>query len=214
MTMPISGTGTGPESLLKLVSDIAPMNQLIVAQQNLMDAVPHPLRDDALNNMLAVKDVTEKMLLYLASTGHKPWRPNPLPKEERAKRHYDLITAIGKALDTFKGNDEPSSIIHDDVNTRILTSTFGAIEESIEFYNTQLDLCKPQNIDEYQKNKAHQVEELTDELFYFLERMIMTDINWDMVINEYHRKWEVNMKRYADSKKGDTSWDLRHEGQL
>lgn len=197
------------------------MNELVDKQRELMTAVPHPLRDDALKNMVAVKNAIENMLLYLAATGHKPWRPHPLGMDEKIKRLKALTVSLEAMLDTFKENVAPSDKIHDDILTRTLVSTFGAIEESIEFYNTQEDITRlyAQKVDEFtdsmmKESKQHRVEELTDELFFFLERMILAGIDWGAIINEYHRKWTVNMKRYADAKANNFEWDKRHEGKL
>ena len=74
--------------------------------------------------------------------------------------------------------------------------------------------ASPNDAAAIKKEEDHQVEELTDELFFFLERMIMTNITWEMVVKKYHEKHAINMKRYADAKKNDFSWDERAKGQL
>ena len=90
---------------------------------------------------------------------------------------------------------------------RIQTSMLGVIEEVIEYGNSlgrKPWRPKPQPREE-------QLEEFADILFFFLELKAQSDFTWEEIVREYDRKWSVNIKRYNDLKKGDTSWDKRSE---
>lgn len=196
--------------------ETAVVDEILRKQKELMDAVPHPLREDAHVRMLKAKNVIKFLLLYLNSTGHKPWRPNPLPREEQLKNLFKVGFALRDLEEMHLKYPEPSTVVNDTTGSRILVSTFGGLEEIIEFYESWQERTQTAgwvegmtNADLDREMRAHMLEELTDELFFFLERMILVDFSWTEVINEYHRKWEVNMKRYADAKKGDYSWDDR-----
>lgn len=196
--------------------ETAVVDEILRKQKELMGAVPHPLREDAHLRMLKAKNVIKFLLLYLNSTGHKPWRPNPLPRDEQTKNLFMAGFALKDLEEAHLKYPGPSSVVNDTIGSRILVSTFGGLEEIIEFYDSWLERSQVAgwqggmtNADLDKENRAHMLEEITDELFYFLERMILVNFTWEEVINEYHRKWEVNMKRYADAKKGDYTWDDR-----
>jgi hypothetical protein len=196
--------------------ETAVVDEILRKQKELMDAVPHPLREDAHVRMLRAKKVIELLLIYLNSTGHKPWRPNPLPRDEQTKNIIMVTFALKDLEEMHLNYTEPSKVVNDTISSRILVSTFGGIEEILEFYDSWRERSQvagwsqgATNADLDKENRAHMLEELTDELFYYLERMILVNFTWAEVINEYYRKWEVNMKRYADAKKGDYTWDDR-----
>ncbi|MDD3493596.1 MAG: hypothetical protein PHZ19_08900 [Candidatus Thermoplasmatota archaeon] len=192
------------------------MDILVSKQRELMEAVPHPLRDDAFERMDAARELISNLLLYLNSTGHKPWRPKPLHREVQLAHLLsvgDKLDKLGKLHLQFKKQSQNSS---DVIGRRLLVSTFGAIEEAIEFYDSWFgsvvdDMAEdsPTKKQILIQDRKDMLEELTDELFFFLERMILVGFTWDEVIQEYHRKWGVNMERYRRGKEGDYSWDDR-----
>lgn len=192
------------------------MNALLSKQKELMAAVPHPLRIDSFERMKTAKELIEAVLLYLNSTGHKPWRPNPLPLDTQSAN----LAAISSKLYDLENMEmrtmTPPKLTTDDINSRMLVSTFGGIEECIEFFNSRETLNKLDELNYEQRNieRFHSIEEITDELFFFLEKMALSGISWREIEKEYYRKWDVNMKRYADAKIGDFKWDKRHEGNL
>ncbi len=169
------------------------MNIILDKQKELMARVPHPLREDAHRRMLAIASVFEKFLLYLTSTGHKPWRPYPLDELVQKER---FVTAV-ESIDDIDCYIDMDSKKVDTTKTRLLVSTFGTLEESLEFYRASVN------------GDSNTLEEITDELFFFMEKMILSGFTWEQIIQEYHRKWAVNIKRYEDAEKNDFSWDDR-----
>ncbi len=88
-----------------------------------------------------------------------------------------------------------------------VVAAIGIIEETLEYLNSiGFKSWRPNPLSE-----AEQLEEITDILFFYLEAVIFSGFSWEQVVDEYHRKWEVNMQRYRYSKKGDFSWDKRGE---
>lgn len=67
------------------------MNKLIDMQKQLMERVPHAITVDTARRMIAGLGVIEETLEYLNSTGHKPWRPNPLSKEAQLEEITDIL---------------------------------------------------------------------------------------------------------------------------
>lgn len=192
------------------------MDQLVSKQRELMTAVPHPLRDDAFERMDTAKDLIRNLLLYLNSTGHKPWRPKPLSREEQLQHLLSVMDKVDKLGKLHMRHKEPSPDSSDAIGRRLLVSTFGAIEEAVEFYDSWFESVLDEAAvdgpgkDQALKDDRHNMlEELTDELFFFLERMILVGFTWDEIIKEYHRKWKVNIERYDRGKKGDYGWDNR-----
>lgn len=194
-----------------MTKDLSAMDELRSKQQELMTAVPHPLREDSMVRMHAAEVLFERVLVYLNSTGHKPWRPNPLPREEQLKHLVEASDALDTLVHLHERYQEPSDNVIDDVGSRVIVSSFGGIEEVLEFLDSWTSFSLYSNPAQRSTERQHMLEELTDELFFFLERMILVDFSWEEIITEYHRKWEVNMKRYADAKKGDYDWDKRAE---
>lgn len=181
------------------------MNKLVEKQKQLMEYVPHDVRPDALVKMTGGIKVLDTLLRFLNSTGHKPWRPIPLTpgtqqvllaelKESVSTLAYIQRTNLGADKD-FSGQEHYS---------RQVVSTFGIVEEAIEYVNS---LTKG--------TRAEQLEELTDILFFWLEQLILSGFTWDGVEAEYTRKWGVNMERYKRAKEGDYKWDDRDtKGEL
>ena len=121
---------------------MARMEDLLNMQSELMVKAPSGLTSEASARAIAGLGLIEEVLEYLNSTGWKPWRPNPLPREM-------------------------------------------------------------------------QLEELTDILFYYLELILLSDIDWPEIVAEYKRKHQENLQRYEKAKAGDYSWDRRGEkGEL
>lgn len=177
-----------------------PMEDLVLKQKELMEKVPHDVKQGALLKMVSGLRVIDSMLKYLNSTGHKPWRPIPLSEEEQK----NLLTS-------FRENTEVFNLLHnmpfaqkDDISklgvqSRQMISAYGIIEESVEYMNSIMDNDPP----------AHKIEELTDILFFYLEQIILSGFSWGDICEEYYRKHAVNLKRYEDGKKNDYSWDKR-----
>lgn len=183
------------------------MNELVLKQKELMDRVPHELRPDSYVKMVSGLKIMGSLLRYLNSTGHKPWRPNPLSpitQQHLLKEIRDNVSELSYIHSTNAGADKDLSA--NKTFQRQLISGFGIIEESIEYlesvWNGRDD------------NRPHRLEELTDILFFFLEQMILGEFTWEEVEAEYNRKWQVNINRYEAAEKGDFSWDKRSDKNL
>ena len=171
------------------------LQELIDKQKLLMEQVPHGLRPDLTPKVAFALSIMSELLLYLGSCGHKPWRPNPLP--ESTQREH--LLKLNKYTSLLYGEHlDPTSFQLDDATARRTISSLGIIEESLEYLESASH-----------GTEAEKLEELTDMYFFLLEQTILSGFTLDQVKNEYNRKWAVNIKRYEDSKKGDTSWDKR-----
>jgi phosphoribosyl-ATP pyrophosphohydrolase len=177
------------------------IEDLIAKQQELMDKVPHTLRPDSYVKMKRGVQIMESLLLYLNSTGHKPWRPNPLGPGIQAN-YLALVQDRVNILrtDHFSKREE----VPNELYARQLVSGFGVIEETIEYLNSLVN----------EEPREHRLEELTDVMFFFMEQMILGGFTWEEVEIEYRRKHAVNLKRYEDAAKGDYEWDQRQKGRL
>lgn len=188
-----------------MTSEPTDVNKLREMQRQLMDQVPHDMRPEVYQKAVVAKAVVERLLVYLNSLGHKPWRPNPLSEEaqERAMRAF-IEASVVLVLD-----DSTISLWLTDQHIvrpapRDLISGLGVIEETIEYLSSQTE----------EKPLAEQLEEYTDILFFYLELGILGDFSWEEVEKEYMRKWKVNIERYERGKRGDYRWDNREKGEL
>lgn len=181
------------------------LEELLDKQKQLMERVPHTVRPDAAVKMRIGVHILDVLLRYLNSTGHKPWRPNPLsPPVQHGllKELKDQVGVLEYAHRTNQGADIDFSRSDEDI--RKMVSAYGVIEESIEYMISVFE-----NHDE-----NHKLEELVDILFFWLEQVAMSGFSIQQVVDEYHRKWSVNIKRYEDGAKGDYSWDRRGKENL
>jgi len=176
-----------------------PIESLLHKQEELMAAVPHTLRPEVVPSMSMGIIVIEKLMLYLTSLGHKPWRGNPLSTEEQMHRLEDFLTA-SRGMKHVRGTQHQ---LLTDLARRRMVSAYGIIEESAEFLDSVAN-----------KNESDQLEELTDMLFFWMEQLIMSGFTWKQIEEEYHRKWTVNMERYRKGREGDYTWDKRAQGSL
>lgn len=176
------------------------IEDLIQKQQALMLKVPHTVRPDALVKMCAGVRVIDTLLRFLNSTGHKPWRPVPLSPLVQERLLKDLkvkVSVLAYVHHTTAGAQEDFDNLEH--YTRQLVSAYGVIEETLEYVNSLSD----------GSGRAHQLEEVVDILFFYMEQMILGGFTWEEIEREYHRKWAVNIKRYEDAKRGDYAWDER-----
>jgi len=67
------------------------LEKLLGMQQELMEKVPHGVSELTARRMVAGLGVIEEVLEYLNSTGHKPWRPNPLSKKDQLEEITDVL---------------------------------------------------------------------------------------------------------------------------
>lgn len=67
------------------------MKHLIEMQKQLMEKVPHDVSPLTARRMVAGLGVIEETLEYLNSTGHKPWRPNPLQHSAQLGEITDIL---------------------------------------------------------------------------------------------------------------------------
>lgn len=75
-----------------MVSENQPdMNKLLDMQRELMEKVPHGINELTARRMVAGLGIIEETLEYLNSTGHKPWRPNPLSEDEQLVELTDIL---------------------------------------------------------------------------------------------------------------------------
>lgn len=181
------------------------IEDLINKQQELMLKVPHTVRPDSLVKMEAGVKIVDALLRYLNSTGHKPWRPNALPavmQQKSLRELKDGVSVLACIHSTNAGADKYFS--NKEHYARQLISAYGVIEETIEYVNSLTD----------DNDRAHQLEELTDVLFFYLESMVLGEFTWAEIEEEYARKWKVNMERYRRAEQGDYRWDERGKGVL
>lgn len=177
------------------------MNELTDLQKQLMAKVPHGLRDDVRPTVIYAPKVIHNLLLYLTSLGHKPWRPNPLPEEEQARRFATFLESALQ-LRAFAKMRVDEDIEINPIYDRQVISGLGIIEETIEYLYT------------LGEKDSNGLEEFTDILFFYLESKIMAGFTWDQIRDEYKRKHAVNLARYEAGKQGDYRWDKRAEGSL
>jgi hypothetical protein len=168
------------------------IGKMLDSQRHLISVVPHAVNVDSYKKMRLAKDIIENLFMYLNSTGRKPWRPAPLPKQQQqmlfetfTSSVSDLVTANNYSLDPINDIDTPT--------VRKLTAAFGIIEETIEFLNA----------------KSNGLEEFTDIFFFYMEEMIMANFTAKQLETMYNKKLVINLKRYEDLKAGDTAWDDR-----
>ena len=179
------------------------VDNLLKMQKDLMEKVPHNVRPDVIPLMVKSVRIIETLLNYLGSCGHKPWRPIPLDPEVQKDRmeQFQLEAERFELLSELPASDR--SIQADKKITRMITSSLGIIEETVE-YITSINA----------KSRPEQLEEITDILFFYLEAIILGGFTPAEVEEEYKRKHAVNLKRYENGKMGDYSWDKRDEGVL
>lgn len=67
------------------------MEQLLEMQKQLMERVPHGVSELTARRMVAGLGIIEETLEYLNSTGHKPWRPQPLSEEDQLEEIADIL---------------------------------------------------------------------------------------------------------------------------
>jgi len=184
--------------------NIIDMAKITELQKQLMDKVPHDVTKGVYAKMSLAALLMEKTVLYLTSCGHKPWRPEPLSKNEQATR-LDLIVHVwaGMAQSHYAKDTEESDSIAPLSTSRPMISGFGIIEETLEYMSARK-----------QGDRKNQLEEITDILFFYTEQVILSGFTWADIESEYVRKHAINLKRYEDGKKGDYGWDKREEGKL
>jgi len=181
------------------------LDELLTKQKQLMEAVPHDVRPDAVVKMATGLKIIDVLLRYLNSIGHKPWRPNPLSpivQQGLLRELGDKVNVLKYVHSTSIGHDLDTG--HLDLDIRRMVSTFGIIEEATEHMNSVLS----------NDAESHRLEELVDILFFWLEQVAMSGFTMDQVVKEYHRKHSENLERYRKAKEGDWSWDRRCKDSL
>jgi phosphoribosyl-ATP pyrophosphohydrolase len=179
-------------------ADSSHMVKLMEMQKDLMSKVPHTVRPEVYAKMLQTRDLFHKVLLYLNSCGHKPWRPNPLPKDVQDKMFADAISSFRELARMWAA---PTEVLVPELESRRLISAFGIIEEALEYLEA-----------EERKTRADALEEITDGLFFYLEQLILGGYEWHEIEEQYVKKHAINLKRYEDGKKGNYEWDHREKG--
>lgn len=93
----------------------------------------------------------------------------------------------------------------DELSVKRLVAGKGLMEEVHEYLNAVgTKPWRPIPLSE-----EAQLEEITDVLFFYLELIAMSGFTFGQIEKEYHRKWDINVKRYTDGRKGDWEWDKR-----
>lgn len=64
---------------------------LLAKQRRLMEYVPHQMSIENIHRLIAGKGLIEEVLEYLNSTGTKPWRPEPLSKQNQLEELTDIL---------------------------------------------------------------------------------------------------------------------------
>jgi len=67
------------------------LESLLFKQRQLMEHVPHEISVNNIHRLIAAKGLVEEVLEYLNSVGTKPWRPNPLPREDQLEELTDSL---------------------------------------------------------------------------------------------------------------------------
>ena len=67
------------------------LRKLLEMQKELMGKVPHDVNPLVARRMVSGLGVIEETLEYLNSTGHKPWRPNPLSEKAQLEEITDIL---------------------------------------------------------------------------------------------------------------------------
>jgi len=67
------------------------IEELLGKQKQLMEQVPHGVSELTARRMVSGLGIIEETLEYLNSTGHKPWRPKPLSREEQLEEVTDIL---------------------------------------------------------------------------------------------------------------------------
>ncbi len=67
------------------------LERLLEMQKQLMEKVPHDVSAVTARRMVTGLGIIEETLEYLNSTGHKPWRPNPLPRPAQLEEITDIL---------------------------------------------------------------------------------------------------------------------------
>jgi len=94
-----------------------------------------------------------------------------------------------------------------ELTARRMVAGLGLIEETIEYLNsTGHKPWRPAPLSE-----EEQLEEITDQLFFYLEEVILSGFSWNQIQDMYYKKHAINLDRYERAKRGDTSWDKRSE---
>jgi len=88
-----------------------------------------------------------------------------------------------------------------------ITASLGLIEETMEYLSSIG--YKPWRPTPLPKEK--QLEELVDQLFFYLELIMFSGFTIEQVVEGYTTKWYENMDRYRKAKQNDYSWDKRLE---
>jgi len=135
-----------------------------------------------------------------------PILENPLDNSS-SRQLVSTFGAIEEALETYNAcADANAKLAEVQDKYHVDFSSPNAIEKAVE----DLDLDKMIDLaSELQLLHANILEEITDELFFYLERMILLGFTWEDIVDQYHRKHSINLNRYKRFKEGDTSWDTR-----
>lgn len=177
--------------------------ELIEKQKELMEEVPHGVNPRVLMKMAQARVIMEKLLLYLSSCGHKPWRPTPLPEEHIEGRYALFLSAVDRLSGMHRGALHVGPLVTTEESRR-LVSALGVIEETLEYLE----------VTEQPPDRQKQLEEITDVLFFYLELVVLGEFSWAEIEKEYVRKHAVNLDRYRRAKKGNYSWNHRDKGGL
>lgn len=94
-----------------------------------------------------------------------------------------------------------------ELNIRRLIAGKGLIEEVLEYLNSVgTKPWRPEPMP-----YGMQLEELADQLFFWLELVAMSTFHLNDIEEKYLAKHEENLHRYEMLARGDTSWDKRLE---
>jgi len=178
------------------------LDRLLDMQKDLMAKVPHKVRPDVYPTVKDTVYMFIDTLEYLGSLGHKPWRSNPLSKDEINKRMYNMAESFRSMASSQKMSQCFPLPVVDEVESRKIISGLGIIEETLE-YLSAVEKSEPAD---------SRLEELTDILFFYLEQVILSGFSLQQIEEQYIKKHAINLKRYEDGKKGDFRWDNREKG--
>lgn len=177
------------------------IDKMIESQKLLIANVEHSVDEDNFERMKIVLNIIENAILYINSTGRKPWRATPLAKLHQKNFMKQLDNSYTNLVKMYGVELNPTRV--DTPKLRLLTATFGSIEESLETVNS------------YNSHKSADIlEEVTDEFFFFMEKLILLGITPRQLERQYYKKLEINLARYKSTREGDTSWDDRQTKEV
>ena len=122
------------------------------------------------------------------------------PMKEQLPALMELQSILYSRVPPVEGHYTPELI-------KKMVAGYGIIEEVIEYLNSVgFKSWRPKPLP-----RDKQLEEIVDQLFFYLEMVLFSGFSMEEVVDGYVNKWYENISRYKKLSEGDTSWDKRME---